>query len=133
MENVLFSNCCNCAPFSRSVLYRIFVDVVSIVLIHFVTLLQEILHALARYMFSFHKEVSTCTIPFFARFLSFYTRCSTFDALAFSFLSRTFIQILFLKLCVLSSASTSCFRVHSLALTLRFYRFITFSNNTNTF
>lgn len=80
VENVLFSNCRNCAPFSRSVLYRIFVDVVSIVLIHFVTLLQEILHALARYMFSFHKEVSTCTIPFFARFLSF---CSNWIVNAF--------------------------------------------------
>lgn len=147
MENVLFSNCRNCAPFSRSVLYRIFVDVVSIVLIHFVTLLQEILHALARYMFSFHKEVSTCTIPFFARFLSF---CSNWivnafwtytfipDALLlmhwhFLFCLEPPFRFYFLKLCVLSSASTSCFRVHSLALTLRFDRFITFSNNTNTF
>ena len=46
------------------------VDVVSIVLIHFVTPLQEILHALARYMFSFHKEVSTCTILFFLGFFT---------------------------------------------------------------
>ena len=82
---------------------------------------------------------------FFSRFLysssnwivnAFWTYTFIPDALAFSFLSRTSIQILFFCNFVFSHQPapvvSECILL-SLALTLRFDRFITFSNHTNTF